>query len=156
MQQPASTLWDETEPEKAQETCAVKRVSRVADGNATAFAGNLDADEGALECDGGAVPVEVGVLRGDALFHALEGRLRACKVDLFRALTGFGEDGDAAGKDFRKAANDGKGAGLLCAGAVVGQLTDPQFGQQRRVAGQDAEAAARAGKQHVRDALAEQ
>jgi hypothetical protein len=117
---------------------------------------DFDADEGALEGHGGAVPIDLGVVGGEAFLGAGEGFVGALDVDFFGALGGFGEDGDAVGEDFGKSAEDGEEEGFAARGRAVTQFTVAQLGDERGVARENAEFAAGAGKLHTGNFFAEQ
>ena len=73
-------------------------------------------------------------------FGSRLGFLRALHVDVFRALGRVGQDGHLVGQHFGKAPRDRE---VMRGPAVaVADLADHQLGDQRRVAGQDAEVAA--------------
>src|ERR1700684_612376 len=119
---------------------------------------NLDTDERALQRDRRAAPVDVGIAlsRCEALFGALLRLLGALHVDLARTLRHFGEHGDTFAQDFSEAANDRDRIGLRAALRAIRQLADAEFRDQRRVAGQNAQLAVRAGLRYFSDGLAKQ
>ena len=87
-------------------------------------------------------PVETTSSRASARADAACGH-----VNLLGALRCFASTSDAAGKHFRKAAGNRDVNGLRA--LSIAQRADAQFGQQRRVARQDAEIALAARHLHL-------
>src|SRR5216684_3229947 len=135
---------------------ALRNVSQSRDKGAAPLGRHLDADQRALQRNGGAVPVDIWIVRRQALLGASQRVFGALQVDLFRALGRFRENGDAVRKNLGKSANDGDVRGFLAAHVVIAEFADSQLGHERRVPGQYAQIAVLAGHLYLDGLLAEQ
>src|SRR6266550_2825664 len=130
--------------------------SRAGHQSATLLGGNLDADQGTLQRDVGAVPIDICIVRGQALLGTSQRIFGALQIDFFGALGGLCENRYAIGKNLGKSPNNGEMQRLLATKMVIAEFTDPQFGDERCVPWEDAEIAVLPRKLHFHDFLAEQ
>src|SRR5467141_4966696 len=89
---------------------------------------NLDADQSALQRDVCAVPIDIGIVRGQALLGTSQSIFGTLQIDLFGALGGFCEDRYAIRKNLGKSANDGEMRGLLAPEVMIAEFGNPQLG----------------------------
>ena len=66
--------------------------SRAGHQSAALLGGNLDADQGTLQRNVGAVPIDIWIVRGQALLGTSQRIFGALQIDFFGALGGFGEN----------------------------------------------------------------
>src|SRR6266850_3662649 len=130
------------------------RASVGTDRRAAILLSNLNANQSALERDGCAVPIDVGISGGQVFLSAGQGGLRPGEIDLRGKLRRLRQNGNAVRQDFGEPADDSEVRRFLAAGVVVAQLSDSQFGNQRRVPRQYAEVAFGTRKLHFLRALA--
>src|ERR1700694_2238577 len=123
---------------------------------AAPLGGDLDADQSALERDVCAVPINVGIVRGEALLGTSQRIFGALQIDLFGALGGFCKDRYAIRKNLGKSANNCEMRGLLATEIVIAEFADPQFGYERRVPREHAKIAVLPRHLHFNGFLAEQ
>src|SRR6267143_4735756 len=113
------------------------RIGRAASGarnESTAPLGcNLDADQSALERNVCAVPIDIGIVRGQALLGASQCIFGTLQIDLFGTFGGFCQDRYAIRKNLGKSANDSEMRGFLATGIVIAEFADPQLGDERCV-----------------------
>src|SRR5713226_3678003 len=114
---------------------AIEGVSGARNKRAALLGGNLDANQRALQRNVGAIPIDIWIVRGQALLGASQRIFGALQVDLFRALGGLRKHRDAVRQNFGKSANDGDMHGFPAAHVVIAEFTDPQFRNERRVPG---------------------
>lgn len=115
---------------------------------------DLNANQGTLQSYGSAVPIEVRLVRGKAFLGAFFGFFGAGHIDILRALGGLCEYRNAILQHLGESANDGEALRTAGACGTVTQLADAQFGNQRRVAGQNAQSSFQARKGDLDDRLA--
>src|SRR5260370_35597940 len=82
---------------------------------AALFGAHLDADQSALQRDVCAVPIDVGIVGGQALLGASQRILGALRIAFFGALGGFFKFLFASLKNLGKALTNREIAGLLAA-----------------------------------------
>src|SRR6202521_3079979 len=123
---------------------------------AAPLGGDLDADQSALQRDVCAVPIDVGIVRGQALLGTSQRIFGALQIDLFGALGGFCKDRHAIRKNFGKSANNGEMRGLPATGIMIAEFADPQLGDQRRVPWEYSKIAVLPRQLHFDGFLAEQ
>src|SRR6202171_6002184 len=123
---------------------------------AAPLGGDLDADQSALQRDVCAVPIDVGIVRGQALLGTSQRIFGALQIDLFGALGGFRKDRHAIRKNLGKSANNSKMRGFLATEVVIAEFADPQLGDERRVPREYAKIAALPWQLHFDGFLAEQ
>src|ERR1700694_1963532 len=87
----------------------------------------LDAEQSALERDVCAVPIDIGIVRGQALLGTSQRISCTLQIDLFGALGGFCKNRYAIRKDLGKSANNSEMRGFLATEIVIAELTDPQL-----------------------------
>src|SRR5215468_5191564 len=98
---------------------------------------DFQAGFGAVECVEGSLDIDRRVTAGQSLLGALLGLARAFHVDLGWTLGRLGEDGDFVGKNFGESPCDRE---LLLGGVLpICDLAYGEFGDQRRVSGENAE-----------------
>src|ERR1700687_3364759 len=117
---------------------------------------DLDADQSALQRDVCAVPIDIGIVRGQALLGTSQRIFGTLQIDLFGALGGFCKNRYAIRKDLGKSANNSEMRGFLATGIVIAEFTDPQFGDERRMSREYAKIAALPRHLHLNGFLAEQ
>src|ERR1700681_1093897 len=117
---------------------------------------NLDADQSALERNVCTVPIDIGIVRGQALLGTSQRILGALQIDLFGTFSGFCEDRYAIRKNLGKSANNSEMRGLLATEIVIAEFADPQFGDERRMPREYAKIAALPRHLHLNGFLAEQ
>src|SRR5205807_1748026 len=130
--------------------------SRARNESAAPLSGNLDADQSALERNVGTVPIDIGIVRGEALLGPSQCIFGALHIDLFGALSGFCKDRHAIRKNLGESANNSERRRHLATETVIAEFTDAQFGDERRVPREDAEIAVLPRKLRFHDFLAEQ
>src|SRR6202521_2296935 len=117
---------------------------------------DLDADQSALQRDVWAVPIDIGIVRGQALLGTSQRIFGALQIDLFGALGGFCKDRYAIRKNLGKSANNCEMRGLLATKIVIAEFAEPQFGYERRVPREHAKIAVLPRHLHFNGFLAEQ
>jgi hypothetical protein len=116
--------------------------------------GGFEAGFGAGEVAENFVPIGFGVaVSGEEFARAIGVGLGARNIDFFGALSGVGEDDDAIGQDFGEAADHGDEKRVRA--LFVAERGDAELGEQRRVAGQDAEKAVAARQLNFGDGRAD-
>jgi len=136
------------------------RIGRAASGarneSAAPLGCNLDADQSALERNVCTVPIDIGIVRGQALLGTSQSILGALQIDLFGTFSGFCEDRYAIRKNLGKSANNCEMRGFLATEIVIAKLTDPQLGDERRMSREYAKIAPLPRQLHFHGFLAEQ
>ncbi len=113
-----------------------------------AFLGSdVEADLGAAQGGFGAVEVGLGIGAVEALFGAVAGFLGACHIDFFGAFSFFRENRHLVRQDFGESPGDGDV--MRVAATAVGDLTHVELGDERGVAGKNAEISVLAGDLHL-------
>src|SRR6266704_1749627 len=97
------------------------------------FGGHLDAYQCALQRDAGAVPIDIWIVRCQALLGTSQRVFGALQIDFFRAFGGFRKNSDTVRKDLGKSTNDRNMPRFLTTTIVIAELADPQLCHQRRV-----------------------
>src|SRR5262247_51616 len=113
---------------------------------------NGDVQPGQRAGEGSSTPCVVDILLAptpEALFGSLAGSLRTLTVDLLRLLGAVRQDDHLVVPDFGKAARQGKM--VLVATFTVGQLSNPQRRQERRVTTQNTEVTLAPGRNNLVD-----
>src|SRR6266851_50781 len=123
---------------------------------AALFGAHLDADQSALQRDVCAVPIDVGIIGGQALLGASQRIFGALQIDFFGALGGFCKDRYATRKNLGKSLNNSEMRGLLATEIVIAKFADPQLGDERRVPREYAKMAALPRQLHLNGFPAEQ
>src|SRR5258707_12490949 len=111
------------------------RIGRAASGarneSAAPLGCNLDADQSALERNVCTVPIDIGIVRGQALLGTSQSIFGTLQIDLFGTFGGFGKNRYAIRKNLGKSANDSEMRGFLAAGIVKAEFAVPQFVEER-------------------------
>src|SRR6266481_2212007 len=100
--------------------------SRAGHQSAALLGGNLDADQGTLQRNVGAVPIDIWIVRGQALLGTSQRIFGALQIDFLGAFGGFCENRYAVRKNLGKSANHGEMRGLLATKIVIAEFADPQ------------------------------
>src|SRR6266852_1526315 len=133
-----------------------RSASRARNKGAALFGGHLDADQRALHRDVGAVPIDIWIVRGQALLGASQRVFGTLQVDFLRALGRLRKNREAVRKNFGKSTNDGDMRGFVPAHVVITQFTNPQCRHQWRVPGQNPQIPVFAGHLYVGHLAAKQ
>src|SRR5947207_7041437 len=115
--------------------------ARAGNQSAGPLGGNLDADQGTLQRNVGAVPIDICIVRGQALLGTSQRIFGALQIDFFGALGGFCENRYAIHKNLGKSANIGEMQRLLAIKMLIAEFADPQFGDERCMPWEEAEIA---------------